>query len=141
MLPWKFRTFVSPSGRNDVQTAIDKYDTYGRNKFERALAHLAASPKSQWDEPHGKKLKDEDPLYEIRYQAFNRQERALGYFDDDAGVFIIVLVCYHKARVYTPHGAFESAHRRIQQLQDGSASTAALQIDGEDFSTDDEEPD
>ena len=57
---WRFRAYVSASGRNDVQKTIDSYDRYGRAKFERAVAHLAVSPKSQWDEPHGRKLKNEE---------------------------------------------------------------------------------
>lgn len=133
MLRWKFRTYISPSGRADVQKDIDSYEVYGRTKFSRAVAHLAATPQVQWDEPHGKKLKNEDPLYEIRYQANNRQERALGYFDDDGETFVIVLICYHKAKVYSPHGAIDTAQRRVKQLRAGEAATAALTILGEDF--------
>lgn len=132
-MTWRFCTYVSASGRNDVQKTIDGYDVYGRTKFERAVAHLADSPKSHWDEPHGKKLKNEDPIYEIRYQAFKRQERALGYFDDAAGVFVIVLICYHKGRVYSPPEAIATAHRRIADLRDQTARTAPLQVLGEDF--------
>lgn len=130
---WRFRTYVNASGRNDVQKTVDGYETYGRVKFERAVAHLAASPKSQWDEPHGKKLKNEDPIYEVRYQAFKRQERALGFFDDEEGVFVIVLICYHKGRIYTPPDAIATAHRRIAQIRSHTATTAPLQVLGEDF--------
>lgn len=79
------------------------------------------------------KLKNEDPIYEIRYQAFNRQERALGFFDDDGGIFVIVLICHHKGRIYTPPNAIDTAHRRISQIRDHTATTAPLQIFGEDF--------
>lgn len=133
MILWKFKTYVSELGRNDVQEAIDRYDPYGRQSFARAVAHLAVSPKSQWHEPHGKKLKNEDPIYEIRYKAFNRQERALGYFEDSSGGFFIVLICHHKGRVYSPPKAFKTAQRRVKEIQSGFASTASLQVDGEDF--------
>ena len=91
------------------------------------------SPKSQWDEPHGKKLKNEDPLYEVRYQAFKRQERALGFFDDAQETFVIVLICHHKGRVYAPPEAIASAHRRIADIRRHSATTTSLQVNGEDF--------
>lgn len=136
MLQWKFQTYVSPTGRNDVQDAIDGYDIYGQTMFERAVMHLAVSPKKQWDEPHGKKLKNEDPLYEIRYQAFRRQERALGYFDDAAGTFVILVICNHKDKVYKPASAFNTAHTRMEQIRSGQATTAALQIDGANFPED-----
>lgn len=139
-MSWRFCTYVSASGRNDVQKTIDAYDVYGRQKFERAVAHLAASPKSQWDEPHGKKLKNEDPIYEIRYQAFKRQERALGFFDDAAGVFVIVLICNHKGRVYSPPEAIATAHRRMAEIRNQLATTAPLQVNGEDFPPHEEQP-
>lgn len=132
MLLWNFRTFVSPTDRNDVQKTIDEYDVYTSQYFQRRLRHLAVTDLKGWDEPHSKKLKKEDPLYEIRYQGNKRQERALGYFDGNC--FVIVLICYHKDRVYTPRDAFKIAHRRIGQLKNQTASTAPLEIDGEDFS-------
>lgn len=140
MIPWQFETYVSASGRNDVQKTVDGYDPYGRQSFSRAVAHLAVSPKSQWHEPHGKKLKNENPIYEIRYKAFKRQERALGYFEDSTSSFIIVLTCHHKGRVYKPPKAFEIAHRRIKEIQSGSAKTVPLQVDREDFPPHDEKP-
>lgn len=98
--------------------------------------HLAVSPKGQWDEPHGKKLKNEDPLYEIRYQALRRQERALGYFDDATDTFVILVICNHKGKVYKPASAFNTAHTRMAQIRSGQATTAALQVDGENFPED-----
>lgn len=136
MLQWKFRTYVSPTGRNDVQDEIDGYDIYGQTAFERVVMHLAASPKGQWNEPHVKKLKNEDPLYEIRYKAFRRQERAVGYFDDAAGTFVILVICNHKGDVYNSEKPFKKAHTRMEQIRSGEATTAALQVDGESFPQD-----
>ena len=140
MMPWRFRTYIKPSGRNDVQETIAGYDIHDRTRFERAVAHLAVSPKSQWHEPQAKKLTNEDPLYEIRYKAFNRSERALGYFDDTERVFVILLICHHKDRVYTPRDAFKIAHQRLEAIRDQSATTAPLQIHGEDFPPLEEQP-
>lgn len=141
MLLWHFRAYVSASERNDTQKAIDGYDSYGRSAFSRAVQHLAITPKIEWNEPHGKKLKNEDPLYEIRYKANNRQERALGYFGPDGDTFVIVLICYHKGRVYTPADAFKSARRRMEQIAAGTASSVPLQVLGEDFPPDDDDHD
>lgn len=140
MLQWNFSVYVSPTGRNDVQKTINDYDDYGSEAFQRAVKHLAATPKYQWQEPQAKKLKNEDPIYEIRYKADDRATRALGYFAEDGCTFVIVLICYHKDRVYTPPDAIQSAHKRLKQIQNGTASTVPLQIDGEDFPADEEEP-
>lgn len=141
MLLWKFRTYKSHTGRNDVQQIIDDYDEYALQAFSRAVAHLAISNKSHWNEPQAKKLKNEDPLYEIRYTANNRATRALGFFAPDGCTYVIVLICFHKGRVYDPPKAFESAHKRIGHIKAGTATSAPLQIDGEDFPADEEEPD
>jgi hypothetical protein len=133
MLRWRFKTVQLSSGRNDIQSEIDNYDDYSREAFSRAVAHLSLTPKGEWQSPQAKKLVGEDPIYEIRYKANNRQTRALGYFQDGENAFIIVLICYHKDRVYKPAGAFKSAHQRIARIDQGSAYTVPLQIFGEDF--------
>jgi hypothetical protein len=136
MLRWRFETYVSPTGRNDIQTEVDGYDEYSKAAFERAVKHLAVTPKEQWNEPHAKKLKNEDPIYEIRYKANNRSTRALGYFGNDGVTFIVLLICFHKGRVYTPPDAFKSAHRRRRHHQDSSATSVPLQSRGESFPSD-----
>lgn len=127
---------MSPTGRNDVQAELDGYDDYAREAFSRQVAHLAVTEREQWQHPQAKKLVNEHPIYEIRYKAYNRATRALGYFADDGKTFVIVLICYHKGNVYTPRDAFKSAHKRARQIQDGTASTVPLQILGEDFPSD-----
>ena len=138
MLRWHFETYVSPSGRDDVQQTIDRYGEYDKTAFSRAVAHLAASDKEQWNEPQAKKLKNESPLFEIRYKAHRCATRALGYFRKGGESFVIVLICTHKQNVYKPHDAFKTARSRVQQIDDGTAKTIPLQIDGEDFPPDEE---
>jgi hypothetical protein len=133
MLIWRFKTVQLSSGRNDVQSEIDEYDDYAREAFSRALAHLSVTPKGEWQSPQAKKLVGQDPIYEIRYKANNRQTRALGFFQDVENGFIIALICYHKDRVYKPAGAFKSAHQRIARVAQGSAYAVPLKIFGEDF--------
>lgn len=139
MIRWRFRTWVDSRGKREVQAHVDRYDVYGREAFSRAVAHLAVTPKVQWHEPQAKKLRNEDPLYEIRYKANHRQERALGWFPEGEATFVIVLVCHHKGRVYDPPGAFGIARRRVEQVWEGTASTVPLEVDGERFPPDDEE--
>lgn len=127
-----------PSDRNDVQSEIDGYDDYAREAFSRAVSHLSVTQKNEWQSPQAKKLKGEDPIYEIRYQANKRQTRALGYFDDHEQTFVIVLICFHKDRVYHPADAFKSAHKKIDRIRAGTADTAPLKILGEDFPADEE---
>lgn len=133
MLLWRFLTYVSPSGRCDVQGTVDRYNDRDQAFFTRAVAHLAVSSIDEWHDPHGKKLKNENPLYEIRYKANNCATRALGFFTGEDDSFVIVITCTHKQNIYKPHDAFNTAHTRIAQIKNGSATAIPLQIDGEDF--------
>jgi len=136
MLRWRFLTYVSPSGRNDTQKEVDRYDDYSREAFQRAVAHLAAATIDKWDEPHAKKLNGKHKLHEVRYRADNCATRAVGCFGPGPNQFTITLICTHKQNVYKPHDAIATAGRRAEQIQVGQASVAALQIYGEDFPSD-----
>ena len=136
MLLWRFKTYISPHGRNDVQSELDRYGDFAREAFSRTVAHLAISAKEQWHEPQAKKLKNENSLYEIRYKANRCATRAIGFFNDAEKNFIITVICTHKQNVYKPHDAFKTARDRAQQISSGSATAVPLQIDGEEFPPD-----
>lgn len=134
MLDWRFRCFVSASGRNESQDTIDRYDDASLMAFSRAVAYLAVSPISDWNEPHAKKLTAQRrALFEVRYKANKAATRALGFFGPQPGQFTITLICTHKQNVYKPPDALDTAARRASLVESGQASTAALQIYGENF--------
>lgn len=138
MLLWRFLTYVNRAGKPVVQQQIDLLDEYGKQTFERQIQHLAISKKEHWDARHIKKLKNEDPLYEIRFKSNRCATRALGYFDQTSASFIITIICTHKQNVYKPPGAFRTAHERIQHIKDGFATAVPLQIFGENVPADEE---
>ena len=138
MLRWRFLTYVSPSGRNDTQDEIDRYDDHSREGFQRAVAHLSVVTIDKWNEPHARKLSGKQKLYEVRYRAKNCATRALGVFGPGPDQFTVTLICTHKTNVYKPHDAIASAGRRAEQIQAQQATVAALKIDGEDFPSDDD---
>lgn len=138
MLRWRFRCYVSSSGRPEVQSDIDRLDPYGEAHFSREVEHLAVLLKEHWHEPAAKKLKGFKDLYEIRFKAHNRATRALGFFGPGPCQFTITMICYKKQDDYDPRDALKTADRRIQQIREGSATTAPLQIHGEDFPEDED---
>lgn len=139
MLSWRFNTFVSASGRHDVQADIDRLD-------ETGLAHLRAQVKylsgtslmKDWSVPQAKKLKGYEDLYEIRFKAHRNAMRAVGFFDPDAGEFTILILCNHKDNVYKPASALDTAAARRKLFTQQAGRCAPLQIDGEEFPSLDE---
>lgn len=137
MLYWTFWTYVSPSGRSDLQQEFDRYNDDDREAFSRAVAHLAVSPQSEWHDPHGKKLVGKEKLHEVKYKANRCATRAVGRFLPSTDKFAITVICTHKQKIYDPPEALKTAARRADQIEDGEAKIARLQIDGEDFPPDD----
>ena len=133
MLACRFTTYVAPSGRSDVQDAIDRYDDFSRQAFARAVAHLAVRSIDHWHDPQAKKLKGHDGMFEIRFKAGRAATRALGFFGPAPGSFTITLIATHKQNVYNPRSAFDIAARRFEQIKAGAAAAHPLQVDGEDF--------
>lgn len=134
MLRWRFNTFVNASGRNDVQSDVDRLDDAGLANFEAQVRYLAGtSTPADWNEPQAKKLKGADGLYEIRFKANRCATRALGFFGPNADEFTILIIATHKQNVYKPAEAISTAGKRRQLVISKEAGTSPLCIDGEIF--------
>jgi phage-related protein len=127
---WIFKTYCSPTGRNDVQVDIDGVDEEVREHFLTRLRYLANTPQIDWHEPQAKKLKGVENVYEIRFKAGNLQYRPLGYFGPREGEFTILVWAYKKQSVYTPAEAINTAGKRRKLLDKGEATCVALKVNG-----------
>lgn len=137
MLLWHFSCYVTETGRNEVQDEIDGYDDDSLEAFRAAVKYLSIMPIPDWHEPKAKKLKGMKKLYEFKYKANKRASRALGFFGPDSSRFTITILCYHN-NVYHPNNAIATAEHRAEVVQANPSRIATLQIDGEDFPTDEE---
>lgn len=132
-MAWKFRTYVAPTGRTDVQNSIDKAKGAITEHLKAAVRYLANTPKIDWHEPSAKKLQGVKEIYEIRFKAENKQYRPLGFFGPRPNDFTIIVWATKKQNIYDPPAAIETAVKRRQEVIDGSAANASLKIDGEEF--------
>ena len=130
---WKFKAYLSPTGRGDVQDDIDGLDEGIREHFLSRLRYLANTPKIDWHEPQAKKLKGVENVYEIRFKAGNIQYRPLGRFGPGEQDFTILVWAYKKQSVYTPAEAIDTAEKRGKLLGKREAKCTALKINGTDF--------
>lgn len=130
---WNFKTYVSATGRSDVQNDIDALDEDVREHFLSRLRYLANTPKIDWHEPQAKKLKGVEDVYEIRFKAGNIQYRPLGWFGPGERDFTILVWAYKKQNVYTPAEAINTAENRGKLLRKGKAKCIGLKILGADF--------
>ncbi len=138
MIRWRFRTYVSSSGRCDVQESLDALDVTGQVKFEVELKYLAVALPSEWHEPRARKLGGHKGLYEIRFKAGQVQQRPIGFFGPGSDEFTILVWATHKQNVYKPAKALDTAAARRKAVLEGAATTSPLTIDGEEVPADDE---
>ena len=139
MLRWRFMTYVTSSGRRDVQADIDRLDDTGLASFEAQVRYLAGTAfMKDWSTPQAKKLKGYEDLYEVRFKAHRRQGRAIGFHGPGAGQFTILILCDHKDNVYKPANALDTAADRHRRFAQGTATCVPLQLYGEEFPTPDE---
>jgi hypothetical protein len=139
MILWRFKVFVSSSGRNEIQGEVNRLGDYGLAQFERSVTWAAFKPKAQWGRPSVAKLQGFKLLYEIRFNSGNVEVRPLGCFGPGADEFTIVLWSTKKGSNYNPRDALNTAERRAKSVVGGKAEVVSLQIDGEDFPANDEE--
>lgn len=136
MIRWRFRTYVSPRGRNDVQDCVDALDVAAQVKFDVELKYLAVALPTEWHEPRARKLGGHEGLYEIRFKAGKVQQRPIGFFGPGSDEFTILVWATHKQNVYKPSKAFDTADARRKAVLEGTAGTAPLTIDGEEVPVD-----
>lgn len=137
-MSWKFRVYVSQTGRSDVQNAINRLTLEGVTAFQVAVKYLAIMPITEWHEPKAKKLKGYRELYEIRFKADRKQHRPIGYFGPGKDEFTILIYATHKQDIYDPSSALDSAEFRRKEIAGAKARTSPLEIDGENFPPDGE---
>jgi hypothetical protein len=72
--------------------------------------------RTAWGRPHADFLNKDARLVEVRLSG-NPKHRILGFYGDGRLEFVVVGVCIHKQRVYTPHGIKETAIFRKNEIQ------------------------
>lgn len=137
---WQFLTYVSSTGRRDVQKTIDRLSTQAEERFLAELRWLFETPIGEWHEPRAKKLRGYDDLYEMRFVADKKQIRPIGYFGPSPNQFTILIWASHKQNVYTPQDALDSAERRRKEIRGGRGTVAPIQVAGEGFPPDEGQP-
>jgi hypothetical protein len=130
---FKFRTYVSATGRTEVQDIVNNLDPVVVELFLGRIRYLANTEKLAWHEPEAKKLQGVKEIYEIRFKAENVQYRPLGVFGPSDGDFTIRIRSNKKQNVYKPANAIKTSDKRRKLIIDGQATCHPLEIDGEEF--------
>lgn len=69
-----------------------------------------------------------EAIWQVDFIADKRQYRVLGVFGVGSKNAAVVMGCYHKGDVYTPHSALETAVKRAKALREGRAGLRERKI-------------
>lgn len=125
---WSFCDYVE-GGKNLIQAWYDELSDEGKLNFDSLLKNTHKIPNQlQWG---GFKFLKGEPkrerIWQLDFIADKRQYRLLGVFAGQKRAALL-LGCYHKGDVYTPHAALETATKRAKNLREGRASTVGRKI-------------
>jgi hypothetical protein len=127
---WAFEDFVYPNGSNPVEAWYSSQSEAVQDAVDAMLKDMRkTSNHINWGAWRGF-LRGEAKRYriwEVGVKAEGRQYRLFGIFGGKK-IVILLVGCYHKANVYAPHDAIETAIKRAKALNEGNANTNARQI-------------
>jgi hypothetical protein len=127
---WSFADYVE-GAQNPIQNwYASELSEAARFQFDSVLKNTAKIQNQlQWG---GSKLLKGEPkkygIWQLDFNADGRQYRVLGVFQPGHRA-VLLIGCYHKGRVYTPHNALETACKRAKKLIEKRATTIDRQID------------
>ncbi|MBI3799143.1 MAG: type II toxin-antitoxin system RelE/ParE family toxin [Deltaproteobacteria bacterium] len=120
---WRFRDYMSRSGRNPIGDWYKGLSPQAKADFDRLLQILERT--REWREPAFKRLQGKKyrGLGELRWLTERVQYRVIGCNGPGRGEYTLLIGCTHKSQVYNPPNALDTAAQRMKSLQSGEGST------------------
>ena len=131
---WRFFDYESlpPSKRNPIEDFYRKeLSESARMLFDNILKDSGKTGDFRHWVAFKRFLKGEakgERLFELEFSADKRAYRAICRQSDGRRIVILAL-CYHKQKVYTPANAIESAVKRSRALREGKAGLRERKIE------------
>jgi hypothetical protein len=130
---WVFYDYIQGT-QNPVESWISGQSEEVQFGFKTVLKNTAKIGNHlQWG---GFKFLKGEPkkerIWQLDFFADGKQYRLLGVFPGGRKTAALLLGCYHKGVVYTPHDALETACKRAKALREGKAGLRERKI-GTDF--------
>ena len=122
---WSFQQFQSASGREAISDWRKDLSPRRQAAFDIFLDRL--SKMRSWPLDFCAPLQGYRGRWELRWKVENVQHRVFGYYGGPA-IFVMLVACTHKGKVYDPPGAFRTMVDRSGKLdkREGTLSTYEL---------------
>jgi hypothetical protein len=123
-MPWVFRTYQRPSGRDDVRDWYAGLRPGNRATVLNVLQYLRDRPRDEWLRPdfdllHGKC----GGMGEVRFKFDGVQNRLIGHFGPWRLSLTFLLPVLKRGRTYDPRNWEDTAIRRRTEVEADSGCT------------------
>jgi hypothetical protein len=115
----RLREITGADGQGVITSWLARHSE-AKARFRVRVGNLSKVPRTDWTKKQFHKLKDADGVAEIKWEAANKQWRAMG-FDKD-GYFVMLVGCTHKDDNYDPSNCINTAIRLKQETERGRHS-------------------
>jgi hypothetical protein len=112
----RLREIVGANGEGVITDWLST-ESDARARFHVRIGNMRKVPKTDWTKKQFRKLKKADGIAEIKWEAGNKQWRALGFEKD--GYFLMLIGCTHKGDVYVPASCIQTAMRLKKEVEKG----------------------
>jgi hypothetical protein len=116
MWVWGFEQFRSASGRDTISDWRKRLAPARRAVFDVFMDRIAKMTK--WPVGICDPIRGHAGLWELRWTAEKVEHRILGYYGGPH-LFVMLLGCTHKGRVYDPPEAFQTIKDRRRKILEG----------------------
>jgi hypothetical protein len=120
MYRWRFEQFTSAAGRKVISDWRRNVLSPARRAiFDTFLDRIAKM--ESWPTGICNPLKGYSKRWELRWTAERVEHRIFGYYGGSQ-VFVMLIGCTHKGKIYDPPGAFQIMVDRSRKLQTGEGT-------------------
>src|SRR5713226_4016668 len=113
---WNFNQFRSVSGRDSISDWRKGLSPARRAVMDVFLDRIAKM--RTWPSDICDPIKGYSGCWELRWTAEKVEHRVFGYYGGPL-LFVMLVGCTHKGKVYDPPGAFETMEKRKKSLKSG----------------------
>jgi Phage derived protein Gp49-like (DUF891) len=118
----QIRDYLDERGTNPICTWMASQSEKARGAIEARLVWMSTTP-IPWATQYVYKLKDQDPIWEVRVKHSSQQYRPLGYFGPGSDQFTLLIGAKEKSGRFEPAEAVKTAKVRVGRLKKGQSKT------------------
>ncbi|MFM0326066.1 hypothetical protein [Caballeronia glebae] len=121
---WRLHDYETSAGKREVRKHYERESEEVQAAFDLHWEYLEVRDRSEWVRPNAHKLRPEfkggfRDFFEFRFKADNVQQRPLGFFGPDNGVFTLLVFATEKGSKFVPQNAYGMCCDRRETLIEG----------------------